>query len=187
MQALIDGERDLKVTYYAASSVDGYIAKSDGDVSWLEELDISMEDSGYESFFSTVDGLVMGRKTYEIIKSFGAWPYGDKPTWVCTCGEVEPSEGANLQNEKLPEAVVEAARDQGIKHLWLVGGGSLAASFVEKSLLTHTPISLMPIILGGGIPLFGPMGDHTHLKLKQCQSHAAGFMQIECELKERGK
>ena len=64
----------MKVTYYVASSLDGYIAKEDGDVSWLEDLNISMEDAGYDKFYSTVDALVMGRKTYELVVSFGQWP-----------------------------------------------------------------------------------------------------------------
>ena len=74
----------MKVTYYVASSLDGYIAKEDGDVSWLEELNISMEETGYDEFYATVDALVMGRNTYEMIISFGQWPYGAKPVWVCT-------------------------------------------------------------------------------------------------------
>jgi len=74
----------MKITYYVASSLDGYIAKEDGDVSWLEQLNIPMEETGYDEFYSTVDAIVMGRNTYKMIVSFGQWPYGDKPGWVCT-------------------------------------------------------------------------------------------------------
>jgi len=74
----------MKVTYYLASNLDGYIAKKDGDISWLDEIVTLEEDTGYEEFYSTVDSIVMGRKTYEMISSFGAWPYENKPVWVWT-------------------------------------------------------------------------------------------------------
>lgn len=140
----------MKVTYYVASSIDGYIAKDDGDVSWLEELDIPPEENGYEAFYSTVDALVMGRKTYQIIDSFGTWPYGDKPAWVCSNSKVTSVKGANLQKDTSPEDVIQAAYKMGIAHLWLVGGGSLAASFIEKSLLTDIKQRRMILSRDGG-------------------------------------
>ena len=172
----------MKVTYYVGASLDGYIAKEDGDVSWLEELDVALEDTGYEGFYATVDGLVMGRNTFEAIRGFGAWPYGDKRTWVCTHGDVEPIEGANLQEATSPADVVQAARDTGIAHLWLVGGGILAASFVDEALLTDINVSLMPIVLGSGIPLFGPLTDSRLVKLSSCRTSTSGFLQIAYDI-----
>ncbi len=147
----------MKVTYYVASSLDGYIAKEDGDVSWLEELNISMEDAGYDEFYSTVNALVMGRKTYEIIVSSGQWPYGEKSVWVCSGNKITPIECCSLQDGNTPKEVCKAANEMNIKHLWLVGGGSLASSFVESNLLTNRSLSLMPILLGSGIKLFGDL------------------------------
>lgn len=167
----------MKITYYVASSLDGYIAKEDGDVSWLEELDISMEDTGYDEFYSTVDALVMGRKTYEMVVSFGQWPYGDKPVWVCSSNSTDAIEGCNLQNGKTPLDVYNEA--QGVKHLWLVGGGKLAASFLEQKLLTHLSISQMPIILGGGIKLFGDLQNHIKIQRTSMEPHKSGFTQMD--------
>ena len=147
----------MQITYYAASSLDGYIAKENGDVSWLDSLNISPDRTGYEVFYATVDSLVMGRKTYDIIQSFGKWPYGNKPTWVCTHSSIKPIAGARLQTETSPNQVVVAAKQMGLKHLWLVGGGLLASAFLEQSLLTNILIVYMPIVLGNGIPLFGPI------------------------------
>ena len=113
-----------------------------------------MEEAGYDEFYSTVDALVMGRKTYEMIVSFGQWPYGDKPIWVCSGNSIDAMKGCNIQSEKTPLGTYNEAQAQGVKHLWLVGGGTLAASFLEEKLLTHISISQMPIILGGGIRLF---------------------------------
>ena len=86
----------MKITYYVASSLDGYIAREDGYVSWLDGLGISPEEAGYEEFYSTVDALVMGRKTYDMINSFGQWPYGDKAVWVCSSSKVKPINDCNL-------------------------------------------------------------------------------------------
>jgi dihydrofolate reductase len=173
----------MKVTYYVASSLDGYIAKEDGDVSWLEELDISMEDAGYDDFFSTVDALVMGRKTYEMIVSFGQWPYGDKPVWVCSSNSITPIEGSNLQAGSTPEEAYNAANEMTIKHLWLVGGGNLAASFLEKNLLTNISLSLMPIILGSGIKLFGNLPSPKQIKKISQEPHSSGLIQLEYAIK----
>lgn len=99
----------MKSTYYVASSLDGYIAKEDGDVSWLDDLGVSPEESGYEEFYSTVDALVMGRKTYDKLHKFGSWPYGDKPTWVCTTNSIDVFKGCNLQNEKKPGGRIQGS------------------------------------------------------------------------------
>lgn len=173
----------MKVTYYVASSLDGYIAKEDGDVSWLEELGITMEETGYNEFYSTVDALVMGRKTYEMIVSFGEWPYGDKPVWVCTSSNVNPMEGSNIQVGKTPEEVHQAASKMKIKHLWLVGGGSLSSSFIQKKLLTNISLALMPIVLGKGIKLFGELPAPVFLDKQNLESPESGMVQIEYTIK----
>jgi len=173
----------MKTTYYVASSLDGYIAKEDGDVSWLENLDISMEDAGYEEFYSTVDALVMGRKTYEMVVSFGQWPYDDKPIWVCSNNSITPTEGSNLQAGSTPEEAFKAANKMGIKHLWLVGGGSLASSFLERNLLTNISLSLMPILLGSGIKLFGTLVSPIKIIKEGFKPHKSGMVQIEYTIK----
>jgi dihydrofolate reductase len=173
----------MKFTYYVASSLDGYIAKEDGDVSWLEELDISMEDAGYDEFYSTVDALVMGRKTYEMIVSLGRWPYGDKPVWVCSSNNITPIEGSNFQVGSTPEEAYNAASEMNIKHLWLVGGGSLASSFLDNNLLTNISLSLMPILLGSGIKLFGSLPSPMKIKKESQKAHESGMVQLEYTMK----
>lgn len=169
----------MKITYYAASSLDGYIAKEDGDVSWLDDLGISPEDTGYEEFYSTVDALVMGRNTYDWIHNYGSWPYGDKPTWVCTTNTINIIEGCNLQNGKTPADTYKEAQEQRIKHLWLVGGGKLASSFLKENLLTHLSISQMPIILGGGIKLFGKLQNPIIIQSTSVQPRESGYLQLD--------
>jgi dihydrofolate reductase len=173
----------MKVTYYVASSLDGYIAKEDGNVSWLENLDISMEDAGYEEFYATVDALVMGRKTYEMVVSFGQWPYGDKPIWVCSSNSITPIKGSNLQAGSTPEETFKAANEMDIKHLWLVGGGILASSFLESNLLTNISLSLMPILLGSGIKLFGVLPSPVKMNKESEKTHESGMVQLEYTIK----
>ena len=168
----------MKTTFYAASSIDGFIAKEDGDVSWLDGL-VSMEDSGYYEFYSTVDALVMGRKTYEMIISFGEWPYGDKPVWVCSSEKIKPVEGCNLQEGSTPDEVYKAAKAMNKKHLWLVGGGSLASSFLLNNLLTNLSLSLMPIVLGSGIKLFANLPSSIKMKKQSQKPHESGMLQLE--------
>jgi dihydrofolate reductase len=173
----------MKVTYYVASSLDGYIAKEDGNVSWLENLDISMEDAGYEEFYSTIDALVMGRKTYEMVVSFGQWPYGDKPVWVCSTSKIAPIDGCNLQVGNTPKSVFQAANKMNVKHLWVVGGGSLISSFIEKKLLTNISLSLMPIILGRGIKLFCDLSSPIKIIKEIHKPHESGMVQLEYTIK----
>lgn len=172
----------MKVTYYAASSLDGYIAKEDGDVSWLDELGISMEETGYEEFFASADGLVMGRATYDFVYDYGSWPYGEKPIWVCTSNNVKVIDGCNLQKASNPKDVVEEAEALGIEHLWLVGGGVLAGSFIENKLLSHLSISQMPIILGSGIKAFGELKEPVKVKMQSVKPHQSGFSQLEYKI-----
>lgn len=173
----------MKVTYYLASSLDGYIAKPDGDVSWLDELGLTAEDTGYNQFYASVDAIVMGRGTYEMIESFGEWPYSDKPTWICSHNKTSPMAGMNCMEETSPASVVQKASEMGCHHLWLVGGGKLVTTFIEENLLTDISISLMPVLLGNGIPLVSHLPNHRFLKLKKSRQGSGGFMQLEYSFK----
>ncbi len=173
----------MKITYAAAASVDGFIARENGDVSWLDAMNIDPNETGLEKFFHSIGGLVMGRKTYDFVFNYGAWPYEDKPTWVCTRSDLIPLEGANLTVVASIDDVLSQAATLGIKHLWLVGGGQLASSFLAKGLLTHLSISEMPVELGTGIPLF------SNHRLEEIANEArnvipkAQFRQIEVTIK----
>lgn len=144
----------MKITYAVATSLDGYLARDDGDVSWLDELNIDMQEAGLEEFMASVDGLLMGRGTYDFVFNYGSWPYGEKPTWVFTRQSLEPLNGANLSVVDEIKSAMDDANSLGLKHLWLIGGGKLASSFLDEGLITDLSISEMPVILGSGIPLF---------------------------------
>lgn len=144
----------MKITYYCAMSKDGFIAALDGDVSWLDDLDGDESGSSYEEFFASVDGLVMGRGTYDFVFHYGSWPYGEVPTWVVTSKKLEPLPGANLNVVETIDEFLLQSTDKNPNHIWLVGGGKLASSFLERDLLTQLSITEAPTTLGCGIPLF---------------------------------
>lgn len=173
----------MKITYLAATSLDGFIAREDGDVSWLDDMNIDPNETGLEEFFESIDGLIMGRSTYNFVFEYGSWPYEDKPTWVCTNSELETLEGANLLIVNAVEDAVKGAKSKGLEHLWLVGGGRLASSFLEKGLITNLSISEMPIKLESGIPLFAAhkLEDISSEKKEVIQKK--GFTQIEIAIR----
>ncbi len=172
----------MKITYYVATSLDGYIASEDGDVSWLDDIDIDMTDTAYDDFFASIDGLVMGRSSYDFVFNYGSWPYEDRPTWICTSRDLEPLEGANIKTAKSVDDVIKEAKLMGLRHLWLVGGGKLASSFLKKDLITHLSISEMPVKLESGIPLFSDhkLEDFAAEKTESFQKK--GFRQLEISL-----
>lgn len=176
----------MKITYHAAASRDGFIARADGDVSWLDAMNLSPEETGLAEFFAGIDGLVMGRKTYDFILSYGSWPYEDKPSWVCTHSEIEVLEGATLRVASDVDTVLSQAAGLNLQHLWLVGGGQLASSFLERGLITHVRIAEMPIRLAQGIPL---LSKHRLSEIDCAERQVVDkgkFRQIELTLMPKG-
>lgn len=173
----------MKITYYVAMSLDGFIAREDGDVSWLDAVDIDQAESSYDDFFAGIDGLVMGRKTYDFVFNYGSWPYGDVLTWVFTSKVLEPLEGANLKIVQTVDDFIQEAKAKGMEHIWLVGGGKLASSFLEKDFLTHLSITEMPIELKSGIPLFSGHKLENIAPVKTETIQKQGFKRIEIILR----
>ena len=172
----------MRITYSAAVSRDGFIARLDGDVSWLEEMDIDPNDTGLAEFFASVDGLAMGRATYDFVFQYGSWPYEDKPTWVCTSKDIEALEGADVTAVSGVEEVVDAARSRGVKELWLVGGGKLASAFLDAGLINTLSLAEMPIELGEGIPLFANHKVEDLAVAERKEEQKKGFKQIDIQL-----
>lgn len=166
----------MRIVYYVAASIDGYIARLNGDVSWLDELGITMEDTGFDEFFADIDGLIMGRRTWEQIAGFGEWPYGDLPTWVVSSRGIDALAGFELQPLLPLQESVTAAREMGVTNLWVVGGGELAAGLLNANLLTDLIVTQMPVLLGGGIALFSGVRDLTPVELVASNAHPAGFV-----------
>ena len=146
-----------RVSYYVAASLDGYIAGPQGQIDWLQAFDSATQDYGYADFLARVDGLVMGRKTFENALGMGAWPYPGRPTWVLTRRReaapdswpagVEPTDAS-------PTELQQVWRERSLAHVWLVGGSDVAAAFLACGQLHELIISTLPVTLGGGRRLF---------------------------------
>jgi dihydrofolate reductase len=181
----------VKATVYIATSVDGFIARPDGGIDWLsgggggeggnEDL---TGDYGYSDFFDTVDALIMGRNTFELVLTFGEWPYGDKPVVVLASSQITIPRGIPPTVEWMsatPGEVVARLAARGMKHVYVDGGVTiqrfLAAGLIQRLILTR-----IPILIGSGIPLFGPVPGDIPLKHIQTRSYPSGLVQTEYEV-----
>jgi len=166
------------VIYYVAVSLNGYIATPDGGVDWLAAYQTPDEDYGYAAFFDSIDALIFGSRTYEQVVGFGAWPYGDKPCRVFSRRTLAtPRPEIRLTTAEPPEVLSELAA-QGLKRVWLVGGGQLAASFRRHGLITEYILSVIPVFLGGGVPLFAAPGPEASLALIGATPYSNGVVQL---------
>ncbi len=165
-----------KIVYYVAASLDGYIADADGGVGWLPEGD--PDDYGYSDFYAGVDALVMGRRTYDQVLTFGEWPYAGKPTYVFTSNPpADNPHGVEFVGASPTEfAQSVAARYSGA--VWLVGGANLAEQFRSAGLIDEYLVFVIPVILGRGVPLFGGDAPPTSLRLESAQTYDDGFVML---------
>lgn len=154
-----------KVILYIAMSLDGYIARKNEDVSWLEGdgSDINA-DLGYNEFYDSVDTVIMGRKTYEQTLTFGDYPYKGREGYVYTSKDLADNEDVKFTNED-PEKLIQKLKKEGGKNIWLIGGANLVNDFVKKDLVDEYEIAIIPCILGEGISLFGDNNPEIKLKL----------------------
>jgi dihydrofolate reductase len=152
-----------RVRYYLAQSLDGYIADRDGRIDWLQRYDGTTDVPGavpmagtYDEFLSGIGALAMGSATYEFLLGLDRWPYDDMPAWVFSTRALATMEGADVRFVSGPvrppfEQMIAAA---GERDVWLIGGGVLAASFASEGLLDELIVTVVPVVLGDGIPTF---------------------------------
>src|SRR6266403_2533962 len=146
----------LEVIYYVASSLDGYIATADGGVDWLSRFHVSAEDDDAGKLHASVDALLLGSRTYEFALKLGQWPSPDKLSWVFTRRDLPILHPSITLTAQSPREVVELLASRGLHRAWPMGGGKLAASFHADQLISRYIISVFPVLLGSGIPLFAP-------------------------------
>jgi dihydrofolate reductase len=177
----------MKISVYIATSLDGFIARKDGNIDWLIEADDSGgdDDFGFKEFFDTTDCLVMGRNTMEKVLSFGEWPYEDKLVIVLTNTLKEvPSElvgKIELYHGSIEE-LVKKLESAGHKHLYIDGGKTIQ-SFINADLLTDLTITKIPVIIGEGLPLFSKTKHDIKLSHIETRVHDCGFVKSIYEVK----
>ena len=165
----------MKCSVYIATSLDGFIAKPDGDIEWLDHPDYVLkdknEDFGFYAFMNSIDALVMGRHTFEKVLSFGEWPY-KKPVIVLSRKKrVIPGE---------PHDVLEKASKKGFNHLYIDGGKTIQ-QFLNAGLINKLVITIIPVLLGEGIPLFGKLKSDLKLELLSSLEFENGFTKLTYE------
>lgn len=167
---------------FIATSLDGFISRTDGSIDWLDEANRRVppgEDCGYGQFMSTVDALVMGRHTFELARSFGEWPYGQTPVVVLSSRLASLPHGVpgtvSLSHEA-PRALVERLSQQGMKRLY-VDGGVTIQRFLSDGLIDDITITRIPVLLGAGRPLFGPLAQDVRLEHLSTRTYDFGFVQ----------
>ena len=169
----------MKVSVFIATSLDGFIARGDGGLDWLPPD--GGEPHGYDEFIATVDAIVIGRKTFETVLTFDAWPYGSTPVIVLTStpSALRPAKGAACDfMGGSPSEVVERLRARGFTHLY-VDGGITIQRFLEAGLIQRLVITRIPVLLGDGIPLFGPLREDIRLQHVATRAFPSGMVQSE--------
>jgi dihydrofolate reductase len=167
------------------SSLDGFIARKDGGIDWLEfdtSADLDGEDYGFTEFLATVDLLLMGRHTFEQVLTFDQWIYGDTPLTVLsnTLGpEAIPArlEGKVSITSGTPEEVLESLAEQGVQHVY-VDGGMTVHAFIAAGVIDEITVGVTPVLIGDGIPLFGPLDGDVSLQLVHTRSFPSGLVQL---------
>ena len=167
----------MRASVFCGISVDGFLARPDGRLDFLPS---EPEPHGYEEFIATVDALVMGRNTYEIVLGFGGeWPF-QKPVFILSSHEiVPPPEGANVQQlSGDPKEIAAKLDDLGHEHIY-VDGGITIQRFLAAGLVHRLIVTRVPVLIGEGIPLFGPLPSDVVLKHVRTQTYPSGLVQTE--------
>lgn len=170
-----------KIILYIASSLDGYIARKDGSVDWLDSLDNpENSDFGYGEFMANIDILIMGRKTYEVVVGFDMpWPYKNIKTYVVTQNRdlTIDSPDTHLLHD-IDKKAIEEIRRESARNVWLVGGGSLVTTFLNYHAVDEIILSQVPIILGEGIRLFPGKSIEVPFQLTKHEVFPNGLVQL---------
>lgn len=173
-----------KASVFIATSLDGYIARPDGNIDWLNEANGLVpegEDCGYAAFMATIDALVMGRNSFDKVLSFGMWPYGDTPVYVLSSRPLDrPAHVPDTvyQLSGSPADLMQQFAQKGLKHLYIDGGATIQ-QFLSAGLLDEIILTLIPVVLGSGISLFGDVPADVHLACLDAKQYDFGFVQLK--------
>lgn len=160
---------ERKIVCYIAASLDGYIAAKDDSLDWLFQVEME-GDAGYADFMETIDTVVMGRRTYDWVMEAekGVFPYSDKTCYVFSHGESGSNEHVVFTAEE-PRDFVNRLKAEPGKNIWIVGGSQLLHSFLKERLMDEFIVSLAPVLIGSGIPLFQELDFEMQFELKDVE------------------
>ena len=183
---------DSQVTIHMVASIDGFIARKDGSVDWMETSDQfvggdTMSPEFVEAFLKTIDCYVMGSRTYETALSFEAkglgWSYGDKPTFVLTRRELPRTrDTVKFYSGDLAQLVNRSLRPK-VRSIWFVGGGVVSAECLRLGLADEVRYSILPILIGDGIPFFDKLDRDIALHLAEVKAYESGMVALRYQVR----
>jgi dihydrofolate reductase len=183
---------DSRVTIHMAASLDGFIARTDGSVDWLETSDRfadgeTMTPELIAAFLETIDCYVMGSRTYETALTFEAkgfgWSYGDKPTFVLTRRELPRTrDSVEFYAGDLTRFVRDRLRPT-YRSIWFVGGGAVSGECLRLGLADEVRYSILPIVIGSGIPFFEKLDRDVALHLAEVKAYVSGIVELRYEVR----
>ena len=165
----------LRASAFLATSLDGFIARSDGGLDWLLQRGETLADTGFDDFFAAVDSMMLGRNTYDIVRDFDEYPYTGKRVLVLS---------TSLESVDWPDATVHRSMDDALatlrsenrSHVY-VDGGTVVQQFIRAGMLDDLTVSIAPVLIGSGIPLFGAVDTDVPLELTSTRDLGSGFTQ----------
>ena len=180
-----------RVTIHMAASLDGFIARKDGSVDWMETADEfeggdTMDPEFVEAFLKTIDCYVMGSRTYETALGFEAkglgWAYGDKPTFVLTSRELPRTrDTVEFYSGDLAQLVNSRLRPK-FRSIWFVGGGAVSGECLRLGLADEVRYSILPILIGDGIRFFEKLDRDVALHLMELKAYKSGTVELRYEV-----
>lgn len=159
--------RNNTVKLFIAQTLDGYIASLDGNIDWLINLPQPQQDDSYDKFIKDIDVVIMGSKTYLQVTtelSIDSYPYAEKQSIVLTTQDLPARENVDFVNQNIVTLLDDPYLAN--KNIWIIGGTSLITPLVEANLIDEYIITIVPLLLGSGIPLFGNQPNTVNLKLQ---------------------
>jgi dihydrofolate reductase len=183
---------DSRVTIHMAASLDGFIARKDGSVDWMETPDEfaggeSMDPAFVAAFLKTIDCYVMGSRTYEtalnfVAKGFG-WAYGDKPVFVLTRRTLPRTRDTVQFHAGDLGAFVNERLRPAFGSIWFVGGGAVSGECLRLGLADEVRYSILPILIGDGIPFFDALGKDVPLHLAEVKAYKTGMVALRYDVR----
>lgn len=167
---------------FVGISLDGFLARPNGQYDFLPAD--GGDSNGYAEFIARVDALVIGRKTFETVLSFPEWPYGDRQVVVLSSGRLDLSKVSRGRVEQIsgsPAEILAHLAARGFKHVY-VDGGITVQTFLSAGLIQRLIINRYPVLIGDGIPLFGPLTRDIRLRHVATEAHASGLVKSEYEV-----
>lgn len=170
-----------RTQYYAATSLDGFLADDDHGIDWLMQFGFEEFQERYDAFMANVGAIVMGARTYDfVIAQNEPWGYATTPTFVVTHGSYAAPDDADVRyvSGDVREVHAAASAAAGDRNVWMMGGGDLAAQFTEHDLIDELVITLMPVLLGSGKPLHPGVAVTTPFRLTNTHAYASGAIEL---------